>query len=360
MKKILALLLALMLVFAGCKSTDSKQVFLNALDKQGEVKNAHETAAFTLVMDNGGTPYTFMDVKLEGDINLESYDMAVDYDFTIMDITLQMELYKKGEDILMKMPIFSKYFQIPADMIPVSDPEGMKSLQTLLLQENKGIYEQMGDSIQYNKKGSETVATYELDGAATKALLNDVFVEKILKNEEFRKESIDKTFESQKKTWESYGFADDFTEEDWASMRQEAEEAYDSQIESYVKILEKMEIESLKGESRIGKDGFVASSNVELKFSLYETPMTLQYSAAFTNVNKVSDIKLPELNASSIINYNDLIRGKVDIGELNPFFGMIERMQKERMEEYWNNWEEEADTPSVPLPETGTPARPSI
>ena len=63
MKKTFALLLATLLVFAGCKATDPKDAFFSALERNSEVKNAHEVAAISLVMDNEGSPYTFMAVS---------------------------------------------------------------------------------------------------------------------------------------------------------------------------------------------------------------------------------------------------------------------------------------------------------
>ena len=106
MKKTFALLLATLLVFAGCKATDPKDAFFSALERNSEVKNAHEVAAISLVMDNEGSPYTFMDIQLEGDVSLETYDMAVKYNFSLMDIGMKMELYKKGERMpLSKCPL---------------------------------------------------------------------------------------------------------------------------------------------------------------------------------------------------------------------------------------------------------------
>lgn len=148
MKKTFALLLATLLVFAGCKATDPKDAFFSALERNSEVKNAHEVAAISLVMDNEGSPYTFMDIQLEGDVSLETYDMAVKYDFSLMDIGMKMELYKKGEDALVKMPIVAKYVQMPSELFNIYNPEEMKSLQDLVSQESKSLYEQMGESLQ--------------------------------------------------------------------------------------------------------------------------------------------------------------------------------------------------------------------
>ena len=358
MKKTFALLLATLLVFAGCKATDPKDAFFSALERNSEVKNAHEVAAISLVMDNEGSPYTFMDIQLEGDVSLETYDMAVKYNFSLMDIGMKMELYKKGEDALVKMPIVAKYVQMPSELFNIYNPEEMKSLQDLVSQESKSLYEQMGESLQINKKGSDIVASFELDGAATKSFLTDVLVDKILNNPELREKSIEQSFQSQKKTWEEYGFAEDFTEEDWASMREEAATAYDEQMDSYCEMIEKMEITSLKGQSTIGKDGYFSGSEFELKFSMYDTPMTMKYSAALSNINKVQEISFPEVSPSGIVKLDDISRGKVSVDDLNPFFGMIQRMQ----EESWKDWEDSQDDlpTSVPLPETGTPARPSL
>ena len=123
-------------------------------------------------------------------------------------------------------------------------------------------------------------------------------------------------------------------------------------------MIEKMEITSLKGQSTIGKDGYFSSSEFELKFSMYDTPMTMKYSAALSNTNKVQEISFPEVSPSGIVKLDDISRGKVSVDDLNPFFGMIQRMQ----EESWKDWEDSQDDlpTSVPLPETGTPARPSL
>ena len=357
MKKIVTLLLATLLVFAGCKATDPKDAFFSALERYGEIKNTHEVASVSLVMDNEGSPYTFMDVQLEGDVSMETYDMAVKYDFSLMDIGMKMELYKKGEDALFKMPIIAKYIQLPSELFDVYSAEEIKSLQDLVVQESKALYEQMGESLQISKKGSDVVASFEMDGAATKSFLTDVLVNKFLKNPEIREKAVEQSFQSQKKTWEEYGLAEDFTEEDWVSMREEAAAAYDEQIDSYCEIIEKMEISSLKGQSTVGKDGFFSSSEFELKFSLYGTPMTMKYNASLSNINKVEEIAFPG-DSSNTIKLDDISKGNVSMDDLNPFFGMIQRMK----EEGWEDWTDSQDDfpTSVPLPETGTPARPSL
>ena len=128
-------------------------------------------------------------------------------------------------------------------------------------------------------------------------------------------------------------------------------------MDSYCEMIEKMEITSLKGQSTIGKDGFFSASEFELKFSLYDTPMTMKYSATLSNINKVGEIAFPS-DSSNTIKLDDISKGKVSMDDLNPFFGMIQRMQ----EESWKDWEENQDDlpTSVPLPETGTPVRPSL
>lgn len=75
-------------------------------------------------------------------------------------------------------------------------------------------------------------------------------------------------------------------------------------------------------------------------------------------LNKVQEISFPEVSPSGIVKLDDISRGKVSVDDLNPFFGMIQRMQ----EESWKDWEDSQDDlpTSVPLPETGTPARPSL
>lgn len=84
-------------------------------------------------------------------------------------------------------------------------------------------------------------------------------------------------------------------------MREEAATAYDEQMDSYCEMIEKMEITSLKGQSTIGKDGYFSSSEFELKFSMYDTPMTMKYSAALSNINKVQEISFPEVSPSGIV-----------------------------------------------------------
>lgn len=165
----------------GCKATDPKDAFFSALERNSEVKNAHEVAAISLVMDNEGSPYTFMDIQLEGDVSLETYDMAVKYNFSLMDIGMKMELYKKGEDALVKMPIVAKYVQMPSELFNIYNPEEMKSLQDLSPRRARAFTSRWGESLQINKKGSDIVASFELDGAATKSFLTDVLVDKILK-----------------------------------------------------------------------------------------------------------------------------------------------------------------------------------
>ena len=71
----------------------------------------------------------------------------------------------------------------------------------------------------------------------------------------------------------------------------------------------------------------------------------------------MGEIAFPS-DSSNTIKLDDISKGKVSMDDLNPFFGMIQRMQ----EESWKDWEENQDDlpTSVPLPETGTPVRPSL
>ncbi len=60
-----------------------------------------------------------------------------------LDICAKMELYKRGGCCLVKMPIVAKYVQMQSELF-IYNPEEMKSLQDLVSQESKSLYEQMG------------------------------------------------------------------------------------------------------------------------------------------------------------------------------------------------------------------------
>ena len=266
MKRTIALFLAVVFLLAGCQSADPKTTFFNALEKQSEMKNAHETAAFSLTMDHKGEPYTFMDCQLEGDVNMENLDMAVDYDLSVMDIGINMGVYKTGENFYLKMPVVAGYLQMPSSLFPMYSTESLQSLQQMSLEENKAFYEGLGDKLTFSKKSSQVIVSFEVDGATAKPLISNM-LNRILDNEQIRSQSIDQQLSTQKSLMEQLGIADTLTEEDWQQTRVALEEAYDQQMQGYLDLINKMDIQSFKGQSTVDKNGFLTAGSFDLVFT---------------------------------------------------------------------------------------------